>query len=64
LGLGPLVVGFVSESLKPMLGDDSLRYALHTGIITGLSGALCYWQASKTLLADLTLVKHMQAPLT
>jgi MFS family permease len=28
MGLGPLFVGFLSDMLRPALGDESLRYAL------------------------------------
>jgi len=53
LGLGPATVGLISVLLKPYLGDDSLRYALMTGIVTALIGAWCYWRATKTLKLDL-----------
>jgi predicted MFS family arabinose efflux permease len=53
LGLGPATVGFVSDLLKPALGNDSLRYALMTGMITGTLGAFCYWRATRTLKSDL-----------
>jgi hypothetical protein len=35
------------------VGDDSLRYALMTSMITGAMGAFCYWRATKTLKSDL-----------
>ncbi len=53
LGLGPLTVGKISDLLKPAFGADSLRYALMSSIVTGLTAAFCYWRASKTLKADL-----------
>jgi predicted MFS family arabinose efflux permease len=56
LGLGPQTVGFVSDLLRPMLGTDSLRYALLIGPIAGLVSAACYWRAAKTLPADLARV--------
>ncbi len=56
LGLGPLTVGKISDLLKPAFGTDSLRYALMTGILTGLVGAYCYWRASFWLKADLATV--------
>jgi MFS family permease len=52
LGLGPLTIGFISDLLKPSLGDDSLRYALMFSIVTGLSGAFCYWRGSRWLPAE------------
>ena len=53
LGLGPPLVGEISDLLKPALGADSLRWALLSTVITGLTGAFCYWRASRTLKADL-----------
>ncbi|HEY8948874.1 MAG TPA: MFS transporter [Rhizomicrobium sp.] len=53
LGLGPATVGFISDQLRPYAGDDSLRYALMTSMITGSLAALCYWRATKTLKEDL-----------
>lgn len=56
LGLAAPVVGKISDLLEPSLGADSLRWALMTGIITGLIGAFCYWRASRTLEADIARV--------
>jgi len=53
LGLGPATVGFISDQLRPYVGDDSLRYALMTSMITGALGAFCYWRATRTLKSDL-----------
>ena len=53
LGLGPLTIGFVSDVLKPFVGNDSLRYALMTGMVTSMIGAFCYWRASRTLAEDI-----------
>ncbi|HEY1707942.1 MAG TPA: MFS transporter [Rhizomicrobium sp.] len=58
LSFGPLVTGMVADALKPAFGADSLRYALMTGIVTGLIGAFCYWRATKTLKADLARVER------
>ncbi|MBV9991389.1 MAG: MFS transporter [Alphaproteobacteria bacterium] len=54
LGLGPATVGFISSRLHPVLGDDSLRWALMcTSIATGLLACACYWRVTRTLKADL-----------
>ncbi len=58
LSLGPLITGIVADLLKPTFGDDALRYALLTGIFTGLTGAFCYWRATRTLKADLARVER------
>lgn len=53
LGIGPLAVGKLSDLLRPALGANSLRWALTATIVTGLSGAFCYWRASRTLKEDI-----------
>src|SRR6185437_14097690 len=53
LGLGPPVVGKVADLLQPYLGAEALRYAMLTTILSSLTGAFCYWRATKTLKADL-----------
>ena len=58
LGLGPLLVGWISDLLRPSVGDDSLRYALLIVVIGGGSWAtLQYVLASRTLAVDLD-AKH------
>jgi predicted MFS family arabinose efflux permease len=51
-----LIVGWISDLLQPVLGSDALRYAMLTGIVTGLAGAFCYWQAARTLRQDIDSV--------
>jgi len=53
LGLGPPVVGKVADLLQPYLGAEALRYAMLTTILSSLTGAFCYWRATRTLRADL-----------
>lgn len=53
LGLGPLVVGILSDSYADFLGAENLRYAMLTALVFGAFGVFCFWRASKTLLADL-----------
>jgi len=53
LGLGPQMVGVVSDLLTPRFGDESLRYALLiVGLVTFWS-ALHFYLASRTLKQDL-----------
>ena len=56
LGSAAPTVGFVSDLLRPLLGSDSLRWALLLGIITALIGAYCYWRAARTLKDDIARV--------
>jgi predicted MFS family arabinose efflux permease len=53
LGLGPWIIGSVSDALAPEYGRDSLRYAMLT-VIPGaaLWGALHYYLASRALMRE------------
>jgi MFS family permease len=58
LGGGPLMVGIVSDHLKPMYGDESVRYALLWIVTIGAAWAtLHYLLAARTLRRDLE-AKH------
>jgi len=58
LGLGPLLVGRVSDLLRPSYGDESLRYALLIVVVAGTAWAtLQYLLAARTLARDLE-AKH------
>lgn len=56
LGLGPQVVGLLSDLLRPQFGVDSLRYALFCVSMATIVGAVLYWVAARTLRADLDRV--------
>jgi MFS family permease len=54
LGLGPQVVGVLSDLLKPGLGVESVRYALLIVVVAGAGwSTLHYALAARTLRADL-----------
>ena len=40
LGLGPLVIGILSDAFAPNFGTDSLRYAMAAGLIAVVLGSL------------------------
>ena len=46
LGLGPLVIGVLSDILAPSMGTDSLRYAMATGLIAVVLGGFLFWRAA------------------
>ena len=46
LGLGPLVIGILSDSLAPQLGTDSLRYAMASGLVAVVLGGILFWRAA------------------
>ncbi len=43
MGLGPLVVGALSDLLAPALGVQSIRYAMVISLVTVLVGSTLYW---------------------
>jgi MFS family permease len=55
LGFGPLVVGFISDQLKPALGVESLRWALSIIIIVAFASMALFITTAKKLLMDLQL---------
>ena len=53
LGLGPVIVGLLSDIYQPHFGTDNLRYAMLTALAIGQLGILFFWFASRHLRADL-----------
>lgn len=53
LGLGPLFFGVLSDALKPMMGEESVRGVLYGAAWLGLVPAFFYWRASLRLPAAL-----------
>jgi hypothetical protein len=49
LGVGPQMVGVISDALRPQFGEESLRYALLFNIVPSSLAALCFWRASRSL---------------
>lgn len=54
LGAGPLIVGRLSDHLRPIFGDDSLRYALTPVILFAVISAAVYFVAGKRLGEHIT----------
>lgn len=52
LGFGPLVVGFISDLLKPTLGLESLRWAMSIVIVMGAASAGLFFISAKKLVQD------------
>ncbi len=62
LGLGPLFVGFLSDTLEPSLDVEAIRYALLSVVIAGNTWAVFhYFMAARTLRVDL---KAKDKPIT
>lgn len=54
LGLGPVFAGFLSDTLRPEYGEESIRYSLLILAVAGnVWSALHYYLASRTLREDL-----------
>jgi len=53
LGLGPLIVGLLSDGYQPYFGDENLRYAMLTTLAIGQLGVLFFWLGSRKLVPDL-----------
>lgn len=49
LGLGPWLVGGLSDALAPEYGAQSIRYALVVAMFAYPIGAFCYWRAAREL---------------
>lgn len=62
-GLGPLLVGWESDLLRPWLGVDSIRWAMLSTAGTWLIAGWSFWMASRTLAGDLASGAGPKAPL-
>jgi len=62
-GLGPLLVGLLSDALKPTLGEDALRWALLSTVVTWMISAACYFRAGQLLPAELARARQRAADL-
>jgi hypothetical protein len=58
MGLGPLAAGALSDALRPLFGEESLRYALLALCPGYLWAGWHLWQASKTVASDLEVVRE------
>jgi len=48
-GLGPIVVGFISDQLKPSLGVTSLRWAMSINLVVAVAAVVLFFITAKTL---------------
>jgi predicted MFS family arabinose efflux permease len=61
LGLGPTLVGMLSDAMEPRLGVESLRYALVASLGLALWGSVHSVVAARTLAADLARTAGAEA---
>jgi MFS family permease len=57
MGVGPLLVGLVSDHLEPTYGVESLRYGLLVVVLFSLGGAVVNLWAARNLRADLAAAR-------
>lgn len=60
LGLGPLLVGTISDALLPVFGQESLRYALLFVCPGYIWGAWHLWLAARTVAQDVETVERRE----
>lgn len=53
LGLGPLFFGMLSDGIKPMAGDESVRWVLYGAAMLGVIPSFFFWRASLHLNREL-----------
>jgi MFS family permease len=58
LGVGPQIVGVLSDLLRLSLGADSLRYAMLALSVISLWAAFHFWRAGETVGQDLIEAAH------
>ena len=56
LGMGPQIVGILSDLLNPVFGIESLRYALLAIVPINIWAGIHYWIGARTLREDLEAV--------
>lgn len=55
-GVGPLIVGFLSDALRPSLAGESLRYAMLAMSLTALWAGYHFWLVGRSIRSDLLAV--------
>lgn len=60
MGLGPQLVGILSDLLVPSLGEDSLRYAMIIASLAIFVMSYCYWSAAKSVKRDTELISRRE----
>ena len=55
LGFGPLIVGVISDSLSPLLGTESLRWAMSSVLVVSVVSSVFFFIAAQKMVVDLKL---------
>jgi hypothetical protein len=64
MGLGPTLVGVLSDVLMPATGEDSIRYALCASVILNAWSAVHFLIGARTLAQDLADSDELNKKLT
>jgi MFS family permease len=64
MGIGPQVVGIMSDLLMPVLGHESLRYAMLLMSFVALWAAYHFWQVGGTIREDLSAISSSPSRLS
>lgn len=59
MGLGPQIVGILSDALRPMMAADSLRYAMLLVSLVAIFAAYHFWRVGRTVKEDLHLMSSL-----
>jgi MFS family permease len=62
MGVGPQIVGILSDLLAPAFGNDSLRYAMLLMSSVAFWGAYHLWRAGRTVARDLLAISNAAPP--
>jgi hypothetical protein len=62
LGLGPLLVGLLSDLLAPRFGNASLNVALAIFTVVGLWGAFHFWLCGRALAKGVAVSSDKSSP--
>jgi MFS family permease len=58
MGIGPQVVGILSDVLTPTMGNDALRYAMLSMSLVALWSAHHFWRVGRTVREDLSTLAN------
>lgn len=58
MGIGPQVIGALSDVLKPEFGSDSLRYSMLIVATTAVFAGYQFWKAARTVVLDLAKIER------
>ncbi len=62
MGLGPQIVGLLSDVFTPSLGVDGLRVAMLISALVAIPTAWIYWVSSRTVARDIAAIEAMETP--